>query len=56
MKWKYIIKISTYSHLNINIYIKIYTVQMTVTVQMLSNFTIGKLVAKVCLKSFVFSK
>ena len=24
MKWKYIIEISTYSHLNINVYIKIY--------------------------------
>ena len=45
MKWKYINKVSTCSHLNINIYIEIYVW----TVQMLSNFTFGKLVVKTCI-------
>ena len=51
---KYIIEISTYSHLNTNIYIKIYV--KCLTVQMLPNCTVGKIVTKACLKSFVFSK
>ena len=50
MKSKYIILLK-YKH--IYIYVNMSNI---CAVQMLTNFTIGKLVAKTCLESFVFSK